>query len=205
MDTQVSPTVSVIVPTHNRADLIGETLESVLVQTYKDLEVVAVDDGSTGGTDRVVAAFRDWRIRYHWQPNSGFRRTRAIPDLPREAAYGSPSKARPGHMRCPGIRQVIFQLCYRPGGFGPIGRPSSFLLGIFPPHFEPAVSSDPHQAGLLHLNCDKAHHSLGRKPRYGFDRTVQETVACYWAVASGEKVAAVTAAQIRAYMDSSHD
>lgn len=66
-------------------------------------------------------------------------------------------------------------------------------------------SSDPHEAGLLHLNCDKAHHSLGWKPRWGFERTVKETVAWYRDVTSGKAVAAVSASQIQAYMESSHD
>lgn len=66
-------------------------------------------------------------------------------------------------------------------------------------------SSDPHEAGLLHLNCDKASHYLGWKPRWDFDRTVQETVAWYRAVASGKGASAVSAAQIQAYMESFHD
>lgn len=60
--------------------------------------------------------------------------------------------------------------------------------------------SDPHEAGLLHLNCDKVRHSLGWKPRWGFERTVQETVAWHRDVTSGEDAAAVSAAQIQAYM-----
>ena len=43
-----SPKVGVIIPTYNRADLIGETIYSVLEQTYSDLEVLVVDDGFTG-------------------------------------------------------------------------------------------------------------------------------------------------------------
>ena len=65
------PTVSVVVPTHNRAHLIGETLRSILTQTLQDFEVIVVDNGSTDGTDRVVAALADPRIRYHWQEDSG--------------------------------------------------------------------------------------------------------------------------------------
>lgn len=49
--------VSVIIPTFNRAALIGQTLESVLRQTYRPLEVIIVDDGSTDETTTVV---RDW-------------------------------------------------------------------------------------------------------------------------------------------------
>lgn len=65
------PTVSVIMPTHNRADLIGDGLRSVLAQTFSDFEVVVVDNGSTDGTDRVIVALGDPRIRYFWQPDSG--------------------------------------------------------------------------------------------------------------------------------------
>ena len=42
MNTRAEPIASVIVPTHNRADLIGETLESVLAQASPDVEIVAV-------------------------------------------------------------------------------------------------------------------------------------------------------------------
>lgn len=62
--------VTVIIPTYNRAHLIGETIESVLAQMYDCFELVVVDDGSTDGTADVVRSFGDW-VRYLWQPNSG--------------------------------------------------------------------------------------------------------------------------------------
>ncbi|HEX7102458.1 MAG TPA: glycosyltransferase family 2 protein [Nitrolancea sp.] len=62
--------VAVIIPTHNRADLIAETIESALAQTYPDIEIIVVDDGSTDNTKDVVASFGD-RVRYLWQPSSG--------------------------------------------------------------------------------------------------------------------------------------
>jgi CDP-glucose 4,6-dehydratase len=68
-----------------------------------------------------------------------------------------------------------------------------------------SAGNAPHEAGLLQLNCDKAHYSLGWKPCWGFERTVQETVAWYRAVVSGEQGLAVSVAQIQAYMESSHD
>src|SRR5262249_36104036 len=59
-----SPKVSVVIPTHDRAHLLPETLASVLGQEGVDLEVIVVDDGSTDGTAGVVAslAARDPRL-----------------------------------------------------------------------------------------------------------------------------------------------
>lgn len=54
----------VIIPTHNRERLLARALSSVLGQSYRDFEVVVVDDGSTDGTSEVVAGFQDARVRY---------------------------------------------------------------------------------------------------------------------------------------------
>src|SRR5688572_8987151 len=64
--------VSVIIPTFNRASLIGQTLQSVADQTFADFECIVVDDGSTDDTRRVVEEFaaRDGRFRYFWQENA---------------------------------------------------------------------------------------------------------------------------------------
>ena len=59
-----NPTVSVIIPTYNRAHLIGRAIRSVLNQTYQDFELIVVDDGSTDNTEEVVKGFNDGRIRY---------------------------------------------------------------------------------------------------------------------------------------------
>lgn len=56
--------VSIIVPTYNREDVIERALSSILRQTYSSYEVVVVDDGSTDGTQSVVAGLQDSRIRY---------------------------------------------------------------------------------------------------------------------------------------------
>jgi glycosyltransferase involved in cell wall biosynthesis len=65
--------VSVIVPVHNGARYIGATLDSALQQTYRDLEVIVVDDGSSDGTRAVVEerAARDPRLRLIVQANGG--------------------------------------------------------------------------------------------------------------------------------------
>lgn len=62
--TKNNPTVSVIIPTYNRAHLIGRAIQSVLNQTYQDFEIIVVDDGSTDNTDEVVKDFGDERIGY---------------------------------------------------------------------------------------------------------------------------------------------
>lgn len=64
-------TVSVILPTFNRADLVGEAIESVLVQTYGDLELIVVDDGSTDETPGLLARWKDSRLRVIRQENQG--------------------------------------------------------------------------------------------------------------------------------------
>lgn len=51
--------ISVVIPTYNRADLIGDTLRAVMAQTVRPGEVIVVDDGSTDGTADVVASFGD--------------------------------------------------------------------------------------------------------------------------------------------------
>jgi glycosyltransferase involved in cell wall biosynthesis len=65
------PVVSVVIPTYNRAHLIGESIHSVLDQTYGDFELVVVDDGSSDDTEAVVRRFHDPRIRYIYQENQG--------------------------------------------------------------------------------------------------------------------------------------
>lgn len=57
------PAVSVCVPAYNAAPFIGDTVASVLAQSYDDLELVVVDDASTDGTAEVVASFADARVR----------------------------------------------------------------------------------------------------------------------------------------------
>jgi glycosyltransferase involved in cell wall biosynthesis len=65
-----SPRVSVVVPTFQRRDLVQEALASIVSQTYRDFEVIVVDDGSTDGTREALAGWGD-QIQYSWQPNRG--------------------------------------------------------------------------------------------------------------------------------------
>jgi glycosyltransferase involved in cell wall biosynthesis len=64
------PGVSVIIPTFNRANVISETIDSVLAQTYRDIEIIIVDDGSTDDTAKKLSIYGD-RIRIVYQQNAG--------------------------------------------------------------------------------------------------------------------------------------
>jgi len=65
------PKVSVNIPVFNDEKYIGRTLESVLVQTFKDIEIIVVDDGSIDRTAEIVRGFKDVRIKYYYQGNAG--------------------------------------------------------------------------------------------------------------------------------------
>ncbi|TDO77463.1 glycosyltransferase involved in cell wall biosynthesis [Flavobacterium chryseum] len=63
--------ISIIIPTYNRANLIRETLTSVLEQTYKNWECIIIDDGSTDDTEIVINEYvkKDNRFKYYHRPN----------------------------------------------------------------------------------------------------------------------------------------
>jgi glycosyltransferase involved in cell wall biosynthesis len=71
----LDPLVSVVIPSYNRAHVIGQTLDSVLAQTYRNLEVIVVDDGSRDATEMAVEPYRD-RITYVRQENGGLAAAR---------------------------------------------------------------------------------------------------------------------------------
>lgn len=66
------PSVSIITPTYNCGKFIEETIRSVQAQTYKDWEMIIVDDGSKDDTERIVTAIakKDERIRYIRNPKN---------------------------------------------------------------------------------------------------------------------------------------
>lgn len=73
--TTVTPRISVLIPTYNRAALIARTIDSVLAQSLTPHEVIVVDDGSTDDTAAVVARFAPL-VRYVRQSNAGVSRAR---------------------------------------------------------------------------------------------------------------------------------
>ena len=64
------PKVSVIIPTYNRSKYVTKAIDSVLAQTYRDFEIIVVDDGSTDNTKEVLKPYTD-RIKYLYQENTG--------------------------------------------------------------------------------------------------------------------------------------
>jgi glycosyltransferase involved in cell wall biosynthesis len=86
MSAAAAPKVSVILPTRNRASTLKRSIDSVLAQTFRDLELIVVDDGSSDGTAELMKSYADPRILFHSNPgphsaacarNAGIRLARA--------------------------------------------------------------------------------------------------------------------------------
>ncbi len=58
-----NPLISVIIPTYNREKSLGKAIQSVLDQTYSNIELIVVDDGSVDKTDELLGQFADKRLR----------------------------------------------------------------------------------------------------------------------------------------------
>src|SRR5262245_44117839 len=73
------PKVSVIIPTHNRAELLRSAITSVLNQTFQDFEIIVIDDASKDHTREVIGHFNDARIKViHNQVSKGAAGARNI-------------------------------------------------------------------------------------------------------------------------------
>lgn len=70
MTNAIAPPVSIIIPCYNAERFVGDTIESALKQSYPNIEVIVVNDGSTDGSLEVVQSFGD-RIRVYSGPNRG--------------------------------------------------------------------------------------------------------------------------------------
>ncbi len=63
------PFFSIIVPTYNRAHTLRRCIDSMILQTFQDWELIIVDDGSADATEELVKSYKDIRIKYVWQEN----------------------------------------------------------------------------------------------------------------------------------------
>jgi glycosyltransferase involved in cell wall biosynthesis len=69
------PKISVIIPTYNHGRYVGKAINSVLNQTYKDFEIIVVDDGSTDNTRHLIDTYEN-QIEYIYQENQGLASAR---------------------------------------------------------------------------------------------------------------------------------
>jgi glycosyltransferase involved in cell wall biosynthesis len=69
--TTPAPAVSVLMPAYNRAEYVGAAIASVLGQSFTDLELIVIDDGSTDGTAAEIVRVTDPRLRYLARPHGG--------------------------------------------------------------------------------------------------------------------------------------
>ncbi len=74
------PRVSVVIPTYNRARFVTKAIDSVLEQTFRDFEIIVVNDGSTDKTEEVLQPYQDQIVYFSYQGNKGaaYARNRAI-------------------------------------------------------------------------------------------------------------------------------
>ena len=70
------PLVTVVIPVYNTERYVGETLRSVIAQTWKNIEIIVVIDGSTDGSLDICRGFDDARIRIVEQENQGLAAAR---------------------------------------------------------------------------------------------------------------------------------
>lgn len=66
----MSPLVSVLIPTYNRAATLGQTLDSIFSQSLQDFEIILVDDASTDSTPDLLATYRDPRLHIYRNPTN---------------------------------------------------------------------------------------------------------------------------------------
>jgi len=69
-DVDILPTVSVVIPTYNFGRYLPEAIESILQQTYRDFEIIVIDDGSTDDTKNIIQKYLP-SVRYVRQENGG--------------------------------------------------------------------------------------------------------------------------------------
>lgn len=65
-----NPLVSIVIPVYNGANYVAEAIESALNQTYKNIEIIVVNDGSKDNTEEIVKSYGD-KVRYFYKENGG--------------------------------------------------------------------------------------------------------------------------------------
>ena len=75
---QAAPGISIIVPVYNTEKFLARCLDSILGQTFRDFEIICVNDGSTDGSQQILDRYVecDKRIKVIWQENAGLSAAR---------------------------------------------------------------------------------------------------------------------------------
>jgi len=68
---EINPFFSVVIPTYNRSAKIKKTIDSLIKQSFKEFEVIVVDNGSDDDTREVIESYHDMRLKYIYQEGSG--------------------------------------------------------------------------------------------------------------------------------------
>lgn len=134
MEPEYLPAVSVVIATYNRADLLPETIESVLRQRFRNFELIVVDDGSTDDTQEVLRSYGS-RIRTFYQENRG---PAAARNLGVQHARGqwisiqdSDDLPTPDHL------EALFAFAEKHSGYGMVFANGAYLSG--PEHNRDAI------------------------------------------------------------------
>lgn len=65
------PDISIIMPVYNAEEFVGDSITSVLIQSFQNFELIVINDGSTDGSETIIKSFKDERIVYYSQTNQG--------------------------------------------------------------------------------------------------------------------------------------
>ena len=70
--------ISLIVPVYNTSKYLRKCLDSLITQTYKDIEIIVINDGSIDNSEEIIKLYRDKRLKYISKKNEGIGKTRNL-------------------------------------------------------------------------------------------------------------------------------
>ena len=158
MPTAPAPAVSVLMPVYNGGRFLAAAVDSVLRQTMRDIELIAIDDGSQDASAAVLAEFaaRDDRVRVFTQENQGIvaalNRALALARAPLVARMDADDIARPDRLdrQCTFLREHPDILAVS-GGMDVIGEDGVYIETILFPTLPVTIADElPHRSVVAH-------------------------------------------------------